>query len=361
MKSVKITYVQFGFLLFSYLSGFSTLFLNEAKFLKQDVWISYTLGTTLAIIMMQLMCYIQKQYPNLKMVEIFDNLVGSKLAKLLICIYLLYILEIQTAACRALSFFYTTVVLPNLPSNQIMLFIILCTTYATFLGLGTIVRSTQVIMPFFLAGITIICLFIIRELETNPFLPQFQHSIRELVYGGWLSFYFPFGKSIVFIFILYRVKNLDKIFTISLSALVLSFLYLLLATYLTLGSLGLDLAGTIMFPFFSTIQMVKFGEYLERIEIVIIAIWTIFTLFEIVVLQHIFIKLFAHTLQLKNTRIVILPVGLLFFAMAQKSFIRMSDLYLYNTTIALVSSLLPTAIIPILLVFLTLVRKRKRI
>ncbi|OAS15085.1 GerAB/ArcD/ProY family transporter [Paenibacillus oryzisoli] len=359
MKSNKITYIQFGFLLFSYLSGFSTLFLNEVKLLKQDVWIAYLLGTVIAVSMIRLMCYIQKQYPSLKMVEIFDKLVGSKLAKLFICIYLLYILEIQGAACRALSFFYTTVVLPSLPSNQIILFIVLCTTYATFLGLSTIVRSSQVILPFFIMGIGIICFFILREMDTNPLLPQFQHGLSEVIYGGWLSFYFPFGKSIVFCFILYRVKNLDRIFTSSLCALVLSFFYLLLASYLTLGALGIDLAGTIMFPFFSVIQMVKFGEYLERIEIMIIGIWTIFTLFEIVVLQHIFIKLIAHMLHLKNSRNFILPVGLLFFAVSQNSFIRLSDLSIYNTTIAPVSSLLPTAIIPILFVFLTWMRKRK--
>ncbi|CAM4422616.1 spore germination protein (amino acid permease) [Paenibacillus endophyticus] len=355
----KITHGQLSCLVFSYLSGFSTLFLSEAALLKQDVWMSYLIGMTLAIGMLWLLCYVQWKHPLLTMVEISDKLFGHWVSRLVLMIYLIYMLEMQAAACRALSTFYTTVVIPNMPSNQMILLIILCTTYATYLGLTTIVRAVQITLPFFLVGILIICFFLLRDVETNPFLPQFQHSFSEVMYGSLLSLYFPFGKLVVFGFLLARVKNMKKIFSSSIFGLILAALYLLVSAYLTLGTIGIHLAGTATFPFFSSIQMVKFGEYLERIEITIIGIWTIFTLFEIVVLQYVFTILLRHVFRIKNMKPFILPIGLLFFISAQKSFLRLSDLTFYNLNIAPFSTMLPIAIIPIMLSIMTLLRKEK--
>ncbi|MEV5029432.1 GerAB/ArcD/ProY family transporter [Paenibacillus sp. LPE1-1-1.1] len=355
----KITHGQLSCLVFCYLSGFSTLFLSEAALLKQDVWMSYLMGMTSATGMLWLLCYVQWKHPQMKMVEIFDRLFGHWVSRLVLMIYLIYIFEMQAVACRALSSFYTTVVLPNMPSNQIILLIILSTTYATYLGLGTIVRAIQITLPFFLLAILIICFFLLREMETNPILPQFQHTFSEVMYGGLLSFYFPFGKLIVFGFLLARVKNMKKIFSSSILGLILAALYLLVATYLTLGTIGIHLTGTVMFPFFSSIQMVKFGEYLERIEIIIIGMWTIFTIFEIVVLQYVFIMLLRHVFRIKNIKPFIFPIGLLFFALTQKSFLRLTDLSFYNLNIAPFSTILPVAIIPIILIIMTLLKKGK--
>ncbi|MGO4548141.1 endospore germination permease [Paenibacillus sp. 2TAB23] len=355
----KITHGQLSCLVFSYLSGFSTLFLSEAALLKQDVWMSYLIGMASAIGMMWLLCYVQWKNPQLTMVEICDKLFGHWVSKLVLFIYLIYILEMQAAACRALTAFYTTVVIPNMPSNQMILLIIFSTTYATYLGLGTIVRAVQITLPFFLVGISIISFFLLREIETNPFLPQFQHTFSEIMYGGLLSLYFPFGKLVVFGFLLARVKNMKKIFSSSVLGLIFAALYLLVTAYLTLGTIGIHLTGTATFPFFSSIQMVKFGEYLERIEITIIGIWTLFTLFEIVVLQYVFTMLLRHVLRIKNMKPFIFPIGLLFFILAQNSFLRLTDLSFYNLNIAPFSTMLPIAIVPIILSIMTILRKEK--
>jgi spore germination protein (amino acid permease) len=359
IASNKITQGQFICLVFSYLSGFSTLFLSEAKLLKQDVWMSCCLGMCPAIIVVWIFYRVQLKYPALTMVEIFDKLCGHWMTKLILIIYLVYILEMMAAACRALSSFYTSVALPNMPSDQLILLIILSTTYATYLGIGTIVRSVQLTLPFFLVGIIIIFLFLWREVETNPLLPPFQHTVSAVVYGGLLSSYFPFGKTVVFGFLLSRVHAMEKTFSAAVKGILFSGLYLLIASYLTLGALGINLAGSVTFPFFSAIQMVKFGEYVERIEITIICIWTMFTIFEIVVLQYVFVLLFRHIFRLKNAKRFIFPIGVLFFVIAQKSFLRMNDLAVYNLTIAPFSTLLPIIIIPVVIGLLAVFKGRE--
>ncbi|TFE28595.1 GerAB/ArcD/ProY family transporter [Cohnella luojiensis] len=353
----KISNKQFGSLVFSFLSGFSTLFLIEAKLIKQDVWMSYLLGITVSIGMLWLFVYAQKQYPHLSMAEIFDELLGKWFAKLALCLYLVYMLETGGAAYRALSFFYTTAILPNTPNIVLMFLIFLCTAYAVYLGLGTLARSIQVILPFFIVAIVIVSFFIVREIDTNPFLPQFQSRASEIVFGGMVTLAFPFGKAIIFGFILSRVKNVKKIFSSTAIPMALSGLYLLAVTYMVFGSLGFNLSHAATFPYFSAAQLVRFGEYMERIEIFVISIWTVFTLFEIIVIQYIFMLVAGHVFRIKETRFFVFPICLLFFAIAHKSFIRMMDLSLYILGIYPISSLLPIVIIPVLIAFLTLVKK----
>lgn len=357
--SEKINHGQLGFLCFSYLSGFSTLFLIEAKLVKQDVWMSNLLAIVISIGMLWLLTFVQSQHPQLSMAEVFEKLLGKWFAKLALIIYLIYFLELGVLAYRSVSWFYTTAILPNTSPNLLTLLIVLVSSYSIYLGLGTLVRTVQLILPFFILLICIVSIFILRELEINPFLPMFRSKISEVFYGGMLSFGFPFGKAVVFGFLLSRVKNTKKTFISLATAVALSGIYLLLASYLTFGALGINLTKLSTFPFFTTIQLVKFGEYMERIEILIIAIWTIFTLFELIVLHYVFLVVLKQVFKIKETKPFILPTGLLFYTLAYFSYIRMMDLAAYNFKILPFSSLLPSLIIPVLLAIITWVRKRQ--
>ncbi|MDG0808966.1 GerAB/ArcD/ProY family transporter [Cohnella rhizosphaerae] len=137
-------------LIFSFISGFSTLFLQEAKLLGPDVWMSYICGIAISFGVLCVFYAIQRSYPDLPMPAVFDRLLGKNTAKIVLGLYLAYILEIQGAAFQALTSFYRTVVLPNASSGHIILLLALTTAYASSLGLGTIVRTVQVLLSFFL-------------------------------------------------------------------------------------------------------------------------------------------------------------------------------------------------------------------
>ncbi|MGG1515049.1 GerAB/ArcD/ProY family transporter [Paenibacillus oryzisoli] len=356
----KITPGALACLTFSFLSGFSTLFLFEAKVLKQDVWLSYVIAVTMACGILLLLCYVQRQYPQFSMVQIFDKLLGKQLARAALFFYLIYMLEIQSLASQALTSFYRTVVLPNSSSNQILLLIVCATSYAAYLGLGPIVRTMQITLPFFLISIFVICFFIFKEVGSNPFLPPLQHRVEEIGYCSLISLFFPFGKSVVLCFVFSHATDIKKLARHIPLALALSGLYLIAAAYLTLGSLGMHLTEDLTFPFFSAIQLVTFGEYIERIEIMIIGIWTIFTLFEIIILQLIFTEIFCHVVGLPRNRGFIVPVGLLFFAIAQRSFVHLNDLANYNVRLAPFTTLLPMALIPLIISILTMLQKKRK-
>ncbi|MDD9268451.1 endospore germination permease [Paenibacillus sp. GCM10023248] len=356
----KISNFQFGCLFFTYLSGFSTLFLYGAKTLQQDVWISNLLATFGAVFIVWLMKYVQTQHPAKNMTEICELLLGKWLGKAILFVILFNIVGLVVLTLRALTLFYTTAILPYTSPELIMLMLVLVTSYAVFLGLETTVRTVQVILPLFLVSIIIICLLILRNVDTNPLIPQFQSRFTDIVYGTMLSYAFPFAKSFGLVFVLFsRVANLKKIMSTCFISLMLSCVYLLISTYLAIGALGMNLMKSSTFPFFSTIQLVRIGVYLERIEIIIIGIWTIFTLYETIIAHFWFIQVFSSLFRIRDTKPFILPAGLLFFSVALNSFARPTELGIYNTAILPFSMLFPTLILPLILVILTVFKKQK--
>lgn len=355
----KISNFQFGCLCFTYLSGFSTLFLYDAKTLRQDVWIANLLATFGAIVIIWLMKYVQTQHPAKNMTEVVELLLGKWLGKAVLLVILMNIVGLAVLTLRALTLFYTTAILPYTSPELILLMLVLITSYAVFLGLETTVRTVQVILPLFMVSMTVICLLILRNLDTNPFLPQFQSRFTDIIYGTMLSYAFPFAKSFGLVFLLFsRVDNLKKIMPTCFISVILSCVYMLTATYLALGALGTNLLKSATFPFFSTIQLVRIGVYLERIEIIIIGIWTIFTLYETIVAHFWFMEVFSGVFRIRNMKPFILPAGLLFFSVALHSFVRPTELGVYNNTILPFSMLFPTLIMPIVLGILTVIRKQ---
>lgn len=359
MNQEKVSHFQLGCLCFTFMSGFSTLYLLEAKLIKQDVWMAYLSAMIVVVIVLWMVTYVQKNFNNSNMTDIIEILFGKWLGKLVLSVYLLNFIGFGVLSLRSLSFFYTTAILPKTSPILIILMITIVTTYAVSLGLGSIVRSVLVILPFILASMVVVCLLIIRDMDINPLLPQFQSRFSLIFYGSLISFGFPFGKAGVLAFLFSEVKNSKKIFVSSSVGVVFSCVYLLIATYISMGFLGLNLFKTALFPFFSAIQLVKFGVYLERIEIIIISIWTIFTLFEIIIVQYVVVKILGKMFAIKETKPFILPVGALLLAVAMKSYLHLTDLTTYDSDILPLSIILPVIAFNLLLVILTWVRKHK--
>ncbi|NBD23206.1 GerAB/ArcD/ProY family transporter [Paenibacillus glycinis] len=354
----RITPFQLGCLCFSFLSGFSTLYLLEAKLLMQDVWIANLTACLFILMLLKMNAYVQNQYPHANMSDIIDIVLGKWLGKLAHAFYLLGMLGLGVLSLRSISVFYTSAILPGTSPNLIMLLVVIVTTYAASLGLSTIARSVLVILPFFVVSIVAIGFFIYQDVEANPFMPQLQHPLPLLLYGSLISFGFPFCKSYVMVFLFSEVTHQKKLFKSCSIAVVFSCAYLLIATYLTIGSLGDNMFKTAMFPFFSSIQLVKFGEYIERIEILIIAIWTIMTMYEIIVLQYVFVQIAGRLFGMKALKPFYLPVGVFFFAVATKSFVNPAELVAYDLKILPVSVNLNAVLVPVCVFVLTLFKKR---
>ncbi|MFC4807857.1 GerAB/ArcD/ProY family transporter [Paenibacillus sp. GCM10023250] len=359
MNTARITPFQLTCLCFAFLSGFSTQYLLEAKLVMQDVWLANVLAVCWILLVLKVNTYVQRQYPHRNMTEIIEVLYGKWFGKLLLGYYSMNMVGLSVLSLRSISLFYTTAILPNTSPKLIMLLVVIVTTYAASLGLAAVARSVLVILPFFAVAILIIGVSLFRNVDMNPFVPQFRHGLPIMVFGTIMSYGFPFGKSVVMSYLFSEVTEQKKLFKCCSIAVVFSCAYLLLATYLSLGSLGEQLFRAATFPFFSAVQLVKFGEYIERIEITIIAIWTILTMYEIITVQYVFVKMAGRLFGLSTLKPLYIPAGAFILGVAVNSFPNPAALISYDNRILPVVSLVSAFLLPLCTLGLTLLRRQE--
>ncbi|MFC5451257.1 GerAB/ArcD/ProY family transporter [Paenibacillus aestuarii] len=356
----QITPFELGALCFTYLSGFSTLYLLETKVVGPDVWICHAVSLILVIGIMKLMNFIICKYPDLSLSDILMKLLGRWIGTIVLIVILKDLLGLGTLSLRSLSLFYTTAILPNTSPELLILMIVIVTTYAVSLGLGTIVRSVQIVMPVFIISMLIINIMMVKNVTINPLLPQFRSTLPELTYATLLSMAFPFGKALTLVFLFRNVKNKKKIFGTNCIVLISSSVYVLISTYLTIGSLGIHATKSASFPYFSAIQLVRIGEFLERFEIIVIGIWTILTLYEIIVVQYVYAQIMRDVFKLKHANYFIVPIGLFYFGTNVNSYESPLDIFNYDTRILPFTGLLPEFVLPVALVVLAWMKSRKK-
>lgn len=355
----RISPLQLGLLVFVTLSGFSTLFSLEIKLVGTDTWISQLIGMLGCLALVLLLLHIQRLYPELNFFEYTEVLVGKWVSKLFFAIYLYYAAELCVLCAKALVSFYVTAINPQTPSSVFSLLIFVTTSYAIFLRLEVIARAMQVMVPLFLVFLIVINVLIVHEVMTNPFLPMFQSNFNSMVHASIISLSAPFGKIVLFGALFSYVKKRSKLWVSSATAIVCSGIYLFIATYLTVGSIGLYYSKTSAFPFFTSIRLARIGEYIERFEISVIGFWTIFTIFEIIVAQYVLTMGIGYLGGLQKVNPLIVPLGLLLFGLTEKSFpYGPSSIVDFDQNIFPFLSVIPVVVIPCVLFAAAVIKSR---
>ncbi|UHA73703.1 GerAB/ArcD/ProY family transporter [Paenibacillus sp. 481] len=358
VERIHISALQLGYLIFSFLSGFSTLYLLQLKIIDADAWMSILFGTCGGIVLAAMLIYIQTQYPGRQIFDYSEQIVGKWLAKLFTLWLVYYTAQLCILSSKALTAFYSTAIMPRTPSYVFSVSIFIVSTYAVYLGIEAIARAVQVVLPVTVISLLILNLLIFKIVDTNPFLPAFQSKFNEIVYATLFSFAFPFSKIIVFAALFGYVKHQKKLIRSSILALLLSGVYLFAATYLTLGSVGAYLSSIKTYPYFTSLSMIRIGDDIERFEISAIGFWTMFVIFEVIIAQYVVVKGLRYLFALKQSKWLNVPIALLLFAISEKSFSQSStDIVDFEYTILPFAAVIPTIVIPIVLFLVTLVKK----
>ncbi|MCR8842167.1 spore germination protein [Paenibacillus sp. SC116] len=357
----KISSLQLGYLIFTYLSGFATLYMLEIKMLGTDAWMSILFATLGSLLLLGILLYIQRQFPEQTIFEYTEQLVGKWIGKGLMIIFLYYCFELCMLTSKALTVFYTTAIMPKTPSYVFNLLIFIVTTYAAYLGLETIGRAAQIILPLAVISLTAVCVLIASIIDINPFLPMFQRSWNEIAYTSLSTYAFPFSKVIVFAAVFARVKDKEAVSRNSMIAIILAGIYFFSATYLTIGSINPYLASIKTYPFFTAISMVRIGDDIERFEIVSIGFWTMLVIFEGILALYVAMRCIQYLFSLPDTKWLHIPTALLLFGLSEKSFANGSaSIIEFDYTTYPYTSLIPTTIIPLILLIMTIVKKRAK-
>jgi len=277
-------------------------------------WQVAVIMTILALVLFVPTATLAARFPGMGLSDISEKVAGPILGSLLtlsVCVWLLFgcVLTVRT-----FSETFLISILPMTPPSVLILVVLLCAVYASYMGFETIVRATQVIFPLLLLGIVLVLGFAAPRSNFTLAQPFWGHSVLETLMGG-IRFS---GMAAEVILILVLGAAFRKHTDLQNSGLIgiASFGIMSLAVVLTLVvTFGAPDAAQSPFPMFSMARLIKLGRFFQRAESLFVLFWFLSAMVRVSALFHAAAVGIAGVLRLPYYRPLLFPMAVLVMAM----------------------------------------------
>lgn len=268
LKTEQITSFQLNALLILFLLG-STVVAGLGLDVGTDAWIvtiiSSQIGMGLLYFYMMFFLKFQLNFATL-LIKGF----GKYLGKTLVFFYILYFLYIASRVVKDFSYFIAQVLFYEIEYYLITLTFIALTSYACYLGIEAISRTTEILFFLTIVIIFFIILFSIisNQVELSNLYPLFSGNWR----GIFQSLFpervtFPYGELIVFTFIFPLINKKKSLFKRTWIVIPITAFIMFSLTELTIGLLGPKMSSLYIFPLAEAIELIQIGDVIQHLEI----------------------------------------------------------------------------------------------
>jgi len=359
MEPPKISSTQFTIIVILFTIGSSILIIPSglAEASEQDAWISGIVGLAGGLLVIILFNVLGKQDLSLTLLENCEVILGKVLGKGLSFVFLSFFLLLASTVVWDLVNFLTTHILINSPIEVISILFISLVIFATRLGLETVVRCGEIFFPWVIGLFCLWILFALPDAKFTNLLPIMEDGLRPIWKGATLSMSIPYLQLLVFLMIYPAVHTKKTGKSLFIGTLIggLFLITIIIACLLVLG-----VNGTIIqsHPSYILGKKISFGNFIQRIEVIVAIIWMLTIFFKLVVLFYATTIGFAQVLGVRDYRILTFPLGIILLVLSLIIFPNDTYANEFATTSWLPYSFTICIILPLLLILIAKIRKK---
>ncbi|PAD76150.1 GerAB/ArcD/ProY family transporter [Paenibacillus campinasensis] len=278
----------------------------------RDFWLSAIIAAVFGFWGIFIALSLNKLYPGLHPFEMFEQLLGSYLGKLLGIVYLFFFLHANALFIRQYAEFVITVFLPKTPVPAIIGLMAAVCALAVRGGIEVLARTAQLFLPISLIVWFGLLLITIPDWEFQNILPILEFGALPSLKGGFLLQTW-YGEFIMLAFLIPFLSSGKHIKKYSLWALVGVIITFVLISFSSLLIFGIETTNFI-YPFFEVIRYINVGSFFENIDALPLAFWILTIYLKISVFHYAMVYGTAHLLKLSDYRSLSLPLSLLLAA-----------------------------------------------
>ena len=288
----------------------STLVLGAGSSAKNDVWLALLLAMVMAIPVLLIYCRLQRLYPDKNLYEIFDDVFGNIVGKLMSLIFIWYLFHLGSLVIRNFTEFIVSVSLPETPQNIIGLFMIVLCIWAVKAGVEVIGRWTSILLPITAIVILAVTLLFIPIFDYGNIKPILYNGFGPVFDSAFSVFAFPFSETVIFLTFFNQLTKKEKVYKVYFLSWIISGLFILLVSVRTLLSLGVPNMEILFFPTYASVRLLNIINFIERIEISVAIVFLFAGFIKISVCLYGAAIGTAHLLGFSNYRKIVAPLGL---------------------------------------------------
>lgn len=329
---------------------------------SQDAWLLPIIGSIIGIGVIFLYTVLGRWAPKKNIYEINDLIFGKFAGQLATFVYVLFPLFHFPAINAYGISFISHFLLPYTPYFVIFLLCLTIILFGVFSGIEAITRTATLISLFFIIPLVILITLNLPDIDIKQIQP-FAHS--AFTRNGWEALAFFMGNVVCNVVIQLSIfpkylgnkKTGERGLWIGYS---IGCFILILITFLSVTVLSPEVTARNFYPALSLAQRIELGSFLERIEATITILWFISIYFNLLLYLFAIVEGFKHFWRLKESKPLILPIGLLFLFIGVTLFdnvVQEREFYRY---VSIPQSIITGFLLPLLLVTVGVFRRKAK-
>ncbi|MGD8189364.1 GerAB/ArcD/ProY family transporter [Brevibacillus ginsengisoli] len=299
---------------------------------NRDGWYVVLIAGFFGMINALVILWLEKQFPGKNLMEINRILLGRFIGGLLNFVFILYFIDLCTWVLREFTEFLLITVEPTTPFYVYVTIGMILASFTAFHGLEVFARVSEIIFPIVFGIYLLVFCLLLNQYHPENLLPVLENGVVKPL-KGMLETETLFGDIMIILMITNHVRkdqNTQKYLMMSMGW---STIFICASVVASIMDFGAETTSTLTYPTFTLIQDINIANILDRIDILVVAIWILGVYVKFTSYFFGAVYGISTALQLKNYRVVILPIALAMIVITKwkvPNFIQISTIYSQN-------------------------------
>lgn len=288
---------------------------------EADAWVAMLVYIIGAIILQLIYISLYNKFPQDTIITYMPKVYGKVLGNIISSLYIAYFTYLASRIVRDYIEVARLFGLMETPMVLVAAAFILISMYDVYCGIEVIARTIEIAFLFLIFSPAVIWILLSLTrggISSSNLEPILSEGIGFVIIKGWKLITFPYGETIVFTMIYPFVEGgSKKIKAASISAVIFLGVILALNEFSYIVTLGLENAKNSNFPLFKAASLVKIGEFVTRIEIIVIAMIVVGGVYKAGMFMYNAVLGTVQIFKIKNRSYIIIPFGAVILFLSQ--------------------------------------------
>jgi spore germination protein KB len=308
----KISPRQLIFLCTLYFFGSSVVIgINVNSDVGQDAWISLILSFVFNIPLAIILGRVITIFPGKNIYQIFEELFGKIIAKILILFFIINCLLLGSLVLRDFTEYIEITTLAESPLLPVMICLILVSFYLGRSGMKVLGRWSPIAAAILITTVTGTIIMGLPVFKIDYLKPVLEHSPGQMIKSAFGVFMLPFSELIVILGLADQINIKGREKRTLLYGMVLAAMIFLVILIRNIAILGAPLLKCSLFTSYEAARILSIGDFLTRLEGLITINFILYGITKLAVFVVVLSKGISHLTENKDYRLFAIPSTLM--------------------------------------------------
>ncbi|QMV42129.1 GerAB/ArcD/ProY family transporter [Cohnella cholangitidis] len=277
---------------------------------SQDAWISVIAAWVIGIVIALIYGSVCRRNPGLPLMALIEKRFGRAVSVIFGVVIVQYYLSTTAVVLRECLNFLSDELLHETPLIVIATVILLVIWYAVAEGIEVIARISAIVYVGTLVFLTLGMGMQFNQMKLKYLFPIGEATLPQILQGGipaigWIS------ESAFLLLLVPYISKPALASKIGIVGISIAAVQMLVVVLMVLFVFGPELPKLLAYPTFATAEIIKYGRFVERVDLIFISVWIPTAFIKICVFFYGTVHCFSHAFRIRDEKPFQIVLGIL--------------------------------------------------